>query len=241
MSTLILYSFLIFGTTVGGGFIPLLIPDKHEDALKLFISLGAGLLIGMAFLHLIPEAAELAPQVFGLWALVGFVLLLALERFFMVHACEEHGCNYHTVGMAAFAGLAIHGVIEGCALGSSQLATGLGPFIFLAILVHKAPSAFALASILKLAGRTKRGITLFLMGVGLSVPIGMWIAYALLQSEKLPMTAGILLSMSAGTFIYIGACDLLPELHRTDKDKVLRLGAFGVGLLCSFLSGYIAG
>jgi zinc transporter ZupT len=105
--------------------------------------------------------------------------------------------------------------------------------------MHKAPSAFALASILKLAGKSRQVIGIFLVGVGLSVPLGMWLAYALLKSEKLPMTAGILLSMSAGTFIYIGACDLLPELHRTDKDKLLRLGAFGVGLLCSFLSGYL--
>ena len=42
--------------------------------------------------------------VFGAWMMAGFLLLLVLERFMMVHACEEHGCDYHTVGLAAFVG-----------------------------------------------------------------------------------------------------------------------------------------
>ncbi|MBI4405200.1 MAG: ZIP family metal transporter [Deltaproteobacteria bacterium] len=234
----LVYSLSIFGVALIGGIIPILIPGIREDKLKLFVSLGAGLLLGMAFLHMIPESVEHIPHSFGLWLLVGFLCLLVIERFAMVHACEEHGCDYHTIGIAALLGLTIHGIIEGFALASS-LMSGIAPLVLIAILSHKAPAAFALTSILKLAGRTQTQIVAFTVAVALSVPMGMLAAYTVLESGTVPGFAGILLAMSSGTFIYIGACDLLPELHRTNEDKFKRLGAFSVGLLISYLAGLV--
>lgn len=240
-STLWIYSSLIFATALAGGVLPMLFTRAREDGLKLFVSLGAGLLLGMAFLHMLPEAAELVPHSFGSWFLVGFVLLLVLERFLMVHACEEHGCDYHTIGMAAFVGLTIHGVIEGFALASSIFVTQLGALILVAILAHKAPAGFALTSILKLSKKSSRQILYFVVGVALSGPLGMFLAYFILRNEKLPSTAGVLLAMSAGTFLYIAACDLLPELHRSNTEKFKRLGAFMIGIGISYLSVYLVG
>jgi zinc and cadmium transporter len=238
-ATLALYSMIIFLSAIVGGMLPIFWSEQKAHHLSWFVSLGAGLLLGMAFLHMIPHAAEFLPHSFGIWVLFGFVILLMLERFVMVHACEEHGCHYHTVGLAAFAGMAVHGVIEGFALGSSQMTTPLGPLVLVAILTHKAPSAFALTSILKLAGKSKSQILGFVAGVGLSVPLGIGLAYFLVQSQFVHSPAGILLSISAGTFIYISACDLLPEIHRSDSDKIPRLAAFALGIILSFVSGYI--
>jgi zinc transporter ZupT len=157
----------------------------------------------------------------------------------MIHACEEHGCDYHTIGLAAFVGLVIHGMIEGFALATSLVVTQIGPLILIAILSHKAPSGFALTSILKLARKGVKQILAFSIGVALSGPFGLFLAYGVLRSDTLPATSGILLSISAGTFLYIGACDLLPELHRTDTEKLRRLGAFFLGLVLSFVSGFL--
>lgn len=231
------YSLSIFLTAFVGGLLPLLVPTHDDHKLKLVVSLGAGLLLGIAFLHMLPEAAHLLPGSFGLWFLAGFVLLLILERFVMVHACEEHGCHYHTVGLTAFLGLAIHGIIEGVALASSLLLPELGLLVLLAVLAHKAPSGFALTSILRLAGKSKLQIILFSVGVALSGPLGLWIAYFFLRTESYQTTAGALLSLSAGTFFYIGACDLLPELHRASGERFKRLAAFLLGLLISYGSG----
>lgn len=231
----IAYSVLVFLTAFLGGLIPLLVKKASENLLKLFVSLGAGLLLGMALLHMVPEASELIPESFGFWFLAGFVLLLILERFAMVHACEEEGCDYHSVGTAAFVGLTVHGIIEGLALASSIIATTLAPIVLLAILIHKAPAAFALTSILKLADKTNRQIVFFIIGIALSSPIGMAVAYTLFRTESAPSTVGILLALSAGTFLYISACDLVPELHRTDKEKFKRLTAFILGIGIIFL------
>lgn len=231
--------FLIFSAALIGGMIPLWVKSQNENLLKLFISFGAGLLLSMAFLHMIPEAFNLIPETFGIWLLVGFCLLLFLERFIMVHACEEHGCHYHTIGIAAFMGLTIHGLIEGFALASSQLVTNLGFLVLIAILSHKAPAGIALTSILKMSGKKPVQILGFVLGVALSGPIGIFLAYWLLKTQQYSNAAGILLSISAGTFLYIGACDLLPEIHRTDGEKIKRLLSFCLGIFVSVLSGHL--
>lgn len=239
-STFLFYSGIIFTTAVAGGVFPLVIPRVNENRLKLFVSLGAGLLLGMAFIHIIPEAAQLTGGSFGIWFLLGFVILLVLERFVMVHACEEHGCNYHTVGVAAFVGIAVHSVIEGIALGSSFLVPQLAPLVLVGILAHKAPAAFSLTSILKLAGKSNGQILLFVFGLAASVPAGCLVAYLVARNDGLKGSTGALLAISAGTFLYIGACDLLPELHRNDDEKFKRLAAFlvGIGLCFASLIGH---
>ncbi len=232
------YGTFIFLASLIGGLLPLNIAAHREKPLKLTVSFGAGLLLGMAFLHMVPEAAELNPQ-FGYWFLAGFVLLLVLERFVMVHACEEHGCHYHTVGIAAFAGLTVHGLLEGFALGSTLFASGLAPLVLVAVLSHKIPAGFALTSILRLASLTKRQIVLFVIGVSLSGPLGLALSLGILRHENVPELSGALLALSAGSFIYIGACDLLPELHRENKEKIPRLACFALGIFLSAVSGLL--
>lgn len=240
-STFFLYASSVFVTAAAGGIFPLLIPNAKEENLKIFVAVGAGLLLGMGFLHMVPEAAEMLPHTFGIWFLVGFLILLILERFVMVHACEEHGCDYHTIGLAAFAGLAVHGVIEGLALASSLLVSEIGPLVLVGILSHKAPAGFALTSILRLSGKSNAKIIAFVLGVALSGPAGMVLAYVILHKEALHNSAGVLLAISAGTFLYIAACDLLPELHKNDTDKFKRLAAFLFGILLAYISGPLLG
>lgn len=240
--SVLLYSTLIFSTAFIGGALPLMIPGVKEQGLKLFVSLGAGLLLGMALMHMMPESAKLIPNTFGIWFLVGFVVLFVLERFVMVHACEEHGCDYHTIGIAAFVGLTVHGLIEGFALASTMLTVqAMGPLVLFAILSHKIPAGFALTSILKLGAKSNGKILLFVTGVALSGPMGVFIAYALLRNQEIPAPAGILLAVSSGTFLYIAACDLIPELHHSDDDKMKRLALFFVGIGLSFLSEVLMG
>jgi zinc and cadmium transporter len=241
MSSMLLYGSLIFATAFSGGAIPLLIPAFRDELLKHFVALGAGLLLGMAVLHMLPEAVHLLPDSFAIWFLAGFLILFVLERFIMVHACEETHCHYHTIGIAAFAGLAVHGLIEGFALASTLIATQVGPLVLLAILAHKVPAGVALTSILRLGDRNAKQILLFVSGVALSGPIGLVLAYGILSHEQVSAPAGILLSMSAGTFLYIAACDLIPEVHRTDKDKGLRLALFFVGIALAWLSERLLG
>jgi zinc and cadmium transporter len=238
MSVIVFYASSIFLVTFLGGWLPTRSQFFTESRLHLLVALGAGLLLGMSFAHMIPESVELIPHNFGLWLLAGFLILLVLERFIMVHACDEHGCDYHTIGLAAFVGLTIHGLIEGAALASSLTVPGMAPLVLTAILSHKFPSGMALSSILRLSGRAHLESLAFVFGVSLSGPLGLLAAYWLLSSHGLTNAAGALLAMSAGTFIYIGACDLLPELHRSNTERNRKLLSFLAGVALSILSGY---
>ncbi len=233
----LLYSGIVFAAATIGGLLPLFMRNASEEKLKTFVAFGAGVLLGMSFIHMLPEASHLLEHSFGMWFLAGFLILLIMERFVMVHACEEHGCHYHTVGIAAFVGLTLHGVIEGMALATSFFG-GIGMLVLLGIVAHKIPAGVALTTLLKLSGKSTKQILLFVIGVALSVPAGAWIAYTLITHESLNNAAGILLAISSGTFVYIGACDLLPELHSSDDHKMIRLGAFLAGLALCFVSGY---
>lgn len=237
-SSFFIYSAIVFLSATLGGVLPLFMRNASENRLKLFVAFGAGVLLGMSFLHMLPEASELLPHRFGFWFLIGFLILLVMERFIMVHACEEHGCHYHTVGMAAFAGLAIHGLIEGFALASSFFVSKIAFLVLLGIVAHKIPAGIALTTLLKLSGKSTKQILVFVLGVAITVPLGAWVAYSLLTLEHLNNVAGILLAASSGTFVYIGACDLLPELHQGDGQRFYRLAAFLGGLVLCYLSGH---
>lgn len=234
----VLYGTIIFIASVLGGILPLFFSKKEENWMASAISFGAGLLLGMAFLHMLPEAAELTHS-FGYWFMAGFVLLLILEKFIMVHTCEEHGCHYHTVGVAAFAGLTVHGLMEGFALGSTLYLSALAPLVLVAVLSHKIPAGFALASILRMASLSRRQIVGFVVGVSLSVPAGLALSLGILEREAIPSLSGALLALSAGSFVYIGACDLLPELHRNETHKLTKLLCFGAGVALSAVSGFL--
>lgn len=237
---LFIYAFLIFSASIIGGFFPLYLRHnaRGDSLFRRFISLGAGILLGMSLLHMLPEASRHLPESYAVWFLVGFLVLLVLERFIMVHACDEGSCDYHTVGIAAFVGLTVHGIIEGLALGSSVVVSSLGLLVLVAILSHKVPSSFSLTSILAMAPTlNQKKILMFLIGVSLSGPAGMFIAYFLI-AESGGNLASVLISVSAGTFLYIATCDLMPELHREDKDRLARLLLFMVGIAISYLSGF---
>ena len=81
-----LYSAIIVVVTWAGGIIPLYRPWR-QSTLHLFVSFGAGVLLGVAFLHIIPEATAMIQANAGLPLLLGFLFLYVLEKFIMVHSC----------------------------------------------------------------------------------------------------------------------------------------------------------
>ncbi len=229
---LALYSLACFAATFIGGILPIYFGKADSGWLRTFVAFGAGLLLGTALLHMLPHAAELLPHTFGVYTLGGFVLLLGLERFVMIHSCEEHSCNYHTVGMTAFFGLGVHALLEGLALASTVASPTIGPLILVAVLSHKIPEALTLTSLLKMGHKKFSQILLFTLGIALATPLGIFLGVTYLKMVSWDTAAGILLSISAGTFLYIASCDLLPELHRQEGERFRRLLAFlaGIGL-----------
>lgn len=109
-------------------------------------------------------------------------------------------------------GLVIHAFADGIALGASTTApsTSLSLIIFLAIMLHKAPAAFGLTSVLLKQGTSKRIARTHLILFSLAAPAGAmvtWCAVHLLGRARLggddglTWATGCVLLFSGGTFL----------------------------------------
>lgn len=117
-------------------------------------------------------------------------------------------------GFATTIGLVIHAAADGIALGASSTTAhrDLSLIIFFAIMVHKAPAAFGLTSILLKQGLSKRSARGHLVLFSLAAPVGALFTYLLanilggLRGNSVEGTTfwtGMLLLFSGGTFLYV--------------------------------------
>jgi zinc and cadmium transporter len=114
------YCLLMLLASLAGGWFLLIIRPTHAR-LQLAISLVAGLMLGIALLHFLPDAAEQLRSVdrTAAWMLGGFLAMFFLQRFFHFHhhdspegdpedCCHEpatpenhgHGHEHHTHTLA---------------------------------------------------------------------------------------------------------------------------------------------
>ena len=234
--SLTLYSGVMAVAVFLGGIVPLF-RHWHRQRLPLILSFSAGLLLGSAFFHLIPEGFATAGVSLGAWVLAGFLLLYFVEHFITVHICEGIDCEVHKLGISAFIGIALHSLIDGIALGSGLLVPGLGFVVFMAILGHKAPEVFSLTTVLLHGPMNKAKIALINIFVWAMIPLGAVVAYSFLRSHD-PNWIGKALGFSAGTFLHISLSDLLPEVHKHGISKALTSLLLLVGLLVMWLLNY---
>ncbi len=238
-SQLFAYSGVIAIAVGIGGVLPLTIPfmRRHLPAL---LSFSAGVMLGAAALHLLPEAFEFIPKSAGLWILLGFLFLFLFEKFVTVHICEAMDCAVHHIGISAFVGLSLHALTEGIALGTGLLTADMGWIVFLSICLHKLPAALALTAVLIHENYRQRTIALLQTLFFIMVPVGA-MAIQLVSQGAGKYFLGAAIGFSAGTFLHISLSDLLPEVHRSGYHKVLALVTFLIGLLIMVFVRYGSG
>jgi zinc transporter ZupT len=235
-STMAVYLALIAAVSVAGGALPL-VRTWSRDKLALLVSAGAGVLLGAAFLLMLPHAVEGLGGLAGLPILLGFLAMLVLGRFFLVDTCEEVGCEIHGFGFAAFLGITFHALIDGLAVGSSFIVPTLAPSIFLAIAIHKVPAAFSLCSILLLAGYSRGRALLHICGFSTATPLGAVLAFFFLRGMGEEVLA-VALGVSAGSFLAIATSDLLPQVHREGARSGSSLVFLFIGIAVSVASRF---
>lgn len=226
---LVFFSVAIAVAVALGGLVPLCLSfsRKHMPAL---LSFAAGVMLGAATVHLLPESFEARPENAGLWILCGFLFLYLFEKFVMVHICEAINCEVHQIGLMAFVGLALHALTEGVALGTGMLTAGIGGIVFISILLHKLPAALALTSVLLHEHYRKRSIVILQGFFFLMLPLGAIILNTV-SHEFGGEFLGAALGFSTGTFFHISLSDLLPEVHRSGYGKTPALITFLIGLV----------
>ncbi|MFL5321172.1 MAG: ZIP family metal transporter [Myxococcaceae bacterium] len=229
------YSAVIFLTALTGGLIPIFGGKRARSVT--FLAFAAGIMLGAAFFEMLPEAFHKGGYQSFAVVPIGFLALFLLERYVLVHVCEEPPeCEEHghgkpsALGLTAFLGMSAHTLFDGVALASSVL-EGIGLTALVAITAHKFPSSLSLASILHSERAQKKVSLLYIVAFGLMVPMGAGIYLLLDSALHFETFSARALAFSAGTFLYISVSDLLPHVNRHGKDhRFIHIVALGAGL-----------
>jgi zinc and cadmium transporter len=238
MASLALYLPTVIFISLLGGFLPLM-KMLSQKTLALLLSFSAGFLLGAVFFHMLPEAGKLLDDALGFAVLGGFLLIFTLERFVFVHACKEHGCDFHQMGIPAFLGISLHSLLDGVALGAGLIIPELGAVVLLAVMIHKMPDAISISSILLSAGWDRRTVGIMTLAFSLTTPIGALIAYFFLSTVAAEWLA-VAIAISAGTFLAIATADILPQVHRIEERNPMTLVFLLSGLTVSWVGRLFA-
>mgnify|MGYP001374954331 FL=1 len=236
MEKAIFYPFLmfVFSITMIGGWIPT-IKLWTQETFRLVISFCAGILLGAVFFHVLPEISTVLGRQLGYSVMFGFLLIFVLEKFIMVHPCEEGECDYHKIGIAAYIGIGFHSILDGIAIGAGTM-MNLSFIIILAVTLHKFPAALALSSLLvKGKEYTKKKILLSMFIFALATPVGALVAVFIFQGVD-DYVVATALGISAGTFLFISIGDLLPTVYEEHEKGYKNLVSLCLGTLVMILS-----
>ncbi len=200
------------------GAVALLLPRQRlERSLTYLVSLAVGVLLGDAFIHLIPEAimATQSPVTVSAIILAGILLFFLLEK--VVKWRHDHrladGGTTRPLAQMNLIGDAVHNFIDGTIIASSFLvAPTAGWATTLAIIAHEIPQEIGDIGTLVYGGYQPRRAAWLNFLCALSAVAGA--AVTLMVSAFVSFGVVYLLPIAAGGFIYIAASDLIPELHQ---------------------------
>lgn len=217
---------------------------------KSLVSLSAGVLLGTALLHVLPEAFEgRDPQVLFATLLGGLLFFWLLEKAELYrhdhhHDGDGHDHHHHTDaeragrgGLSVLVGDTVHNFCDGVIIAAAFLANpGLGVMTALAILAHEIPQEAGDYIVLLNAGFSRRKALLFNAISGLAAVAGGVLGYFLVGSwdEVLPY----MLVVASSSFIYVAVADLLPQLQQrlNWRETATQIGWLGAGLALVLLA-----
>jgi zinc and cadmium transporter len=205
---------------------------KHHSELLLLVSFAAGTLLGDAFLHLLPEAAEGANSEFlgvGMFFCAGFMLFLVLEKTMHWHhhatSSEDEESHRHSIGVMNLVGDGVHNLIDGMIIaGAYVVSFPAGVATTLAVVFHEIPQEVGDFGILLYAGFSKKRALAFNFITALTALVGALVTYFLFSRVADIQT--VLLPVAAGGLLYIAASDLIPETKKETRPERIVLHTF---------------
>ena len=209
------------------------------------VALAVGVLLGDAFIHLIPDAVNRHGSVSEvcLMTLIGVFIFFILEKF--VRWRHDHRLDFTATEVVIrpmakmnLVGDAIHNFVDGILIGGSFLVDpAIGTTTTLAIIAHEIPQEIGDVGALVYGGYSPKQAVLFNFYCSLTVVPGA--IFTLLLSQIAESSLLFLLPIAAGGFIYIAATDMIPALHEHSTIPNLigqsTIFALGIGFMQSII------
>ena len=211
---------------LAGGLFPEGWLKRHLSAL---VGFAAGALIAAVFLDVLPESIARLHRAALDWAFGGFVGLAILEWAIGQH--HHGGGRRAALPPSLLLSDALHNVGDGIAIAAAFLASPrVGVAVSIAVIAHEVPQEIGDYALLRSAGMDRRRAVLWLALVQLTAAVGalgVWLA-----SETSRNVSAVLIAIACGTFLYIAATDLLPEIHSSPSapERLKRLVGFLLGI-----------
>lgn len=214
---------------------------KRETVQKFItytLAFSSGVLLGSAFLDLIPQSTQRLSGLSYPLILVGIITFFTIEKFLQWHhhiEGDHHDDERHRRTSFAYMSLVgdgIHNFIDGIVIGAAYLVSfPLGLTTTLAVVAHEIPHELADFTVLIYGGFGNKQALLVNFITALTAIAGT-VTLFLLSSIVTPL-AQYMLPLAAGNFIYIAASDLIPELHkkRHPGTSILQILALIAGVL----------
>ena len=206
----------------------------------LLVSLAVGVLLGDAFIHLIPQAfrrdaVTLWPSLFILGGMLLFFVVEKLLRHqhgpLHRHHHPEASARPELAAVNVF-GDAIHNFIDGVLIAASYLVSPtLGLATTVAVLLHEIPQELGDFGILIHSGLSVRQAVLVNLASASAAILGAMVALLVGAVTGTAVTT-VLVPVTAGGFVYIAAADLVPELQhdRSARGLLMQAGVISVGM-----------
>ncbi|HKZ99679.1 MAG TPA: ZIP family metal transporter [Thermoplasmata archaeon] len=254
VATLALWALVTGGTPLILAAVPILRTRLTDRTTHVMLGLSAGILLGLSFLNVLPESFEAAdtlglpPQAVPLGAAAGFFVLMLIERqmFHRGHPPapdhrddveaphREDGHAIHPFGTLALSALTIHGLVDGFVIPLGfELGAAAGTVIVLAVSLHQIPDSFAALAVGLGSKRSRRAAIGFVLATAIDTPLGILVGILFLGIGASWVAIG--LAFSAGTFLFVSAADLIPELQHRSRSLLVSLsiilGFAAIGLL----------
>ncbi len=188
--------------------------------IPLLVSYAVGVLLGAAFLDLLPEAAESLPLIHACaTVLAGILVFFVLEKFALWHHSHPtaDGASpwqgIQPAGPMILIGDALHNFTDGVLLAAAFLTdTQLGLVTTAAVVAHEIPREMGDFAVLLDSGFSWRRALYWNVVFSLAAIGGGVFGYFALSVTQPAIP--YVVALAAASFIYIAVADLVPSLHR---------------------------
>jgi len=227
-------------TTTIGGIIAVLFKPK-EKFLVIGLGFSSGVMLGITFLLLIPEALKAGFNI-CFWGFLTGTLFMFFFDMVIPHRhifkedknLSEKKLSLRNVGIMAMIGIAIHDFPEGLALGSGYgVLKVFGLVLAIGIALHNIPEGIAIALPLYHSGVSRVKSVLACLATDIPTILGAVFAYFLGRY----ISGNFMYSMLAfagGAMFYITMDELVPEAHKYGKGSYVTTGLL-IGIILAFL------